>query len=67
MASYRTKDGHSVHIGSTVWGVNGQGPFTLVRPDSAPAGWVCAVSDDGEDIRLHAPEDISLYYNRDRR
>ncbi|MER5972816.1 hypothetical protein ABT112_24300 [Streptomyces sp. NPDC002055] len=67
MATYRTKDGHTVGLGSTVWSINGQGPFTLARPDSAPPGWVCAVSSDGEDIRLHDPKDIPLYYNRDRR
>lgn len=67
MATYRTHDGYTVRLGSTVWAVNGQGPFTLAMPDSAPPGWVCAVSRNGEDIRLHAPGDISLYYNRDRR
>ncbi|MGW5027324.1 hypothetical protein ACWEO9_21010, partial [Streptomyces albidoflavus] len=61
-SSYRTNDGHTVRIGSTVWGVNGQGPFTLVEPESAPEGWVSVVSADGEDWRLHAPEDIALYY-----
>ncbi|TDC63149.1 hypothetical protein [Streptomyces hainanensis] len=68
MATYRTKDGHTVRLGSTVWGINGQGPFTLSKPESsAPRGWVRAVSGDGEDSRLHAPEDISLYYNLVRR
>ncbi|MGW8756962.1 hypothetical protein ACWGNH_10975 [Streptomyces albidoflavus] len=42
--------------------MNGQGPFTLVEPESAPEGWVSVVSADGEDWRLHAPEDIALYY-----
>ncbi|MFC7468709.1 hypothetical protein ACFQVA_15910 [Actinomadura keratinilytica] len=42
--------------------MNGQGPFTLVKPESAPEGWVFVVSADGEDWRLHAPEDITLYY-----
>ncbi|MBQ0862278.1 hypothetical protein [Streptomyces sp. RK75] len=68
MATYRTKDGHTVGLGSTVWAINGQGPFTLAEPHhSAPLGWICAVSGDGEDIRLHGPEDISLYYNLVRR
>lgn len=66
-SSYRTKDGHTVGLGGTVWGVNGQGPFTLTKPDSAPSGWVCMVSADGEDVRLHAPEDVAIYYNRARR
>ncbi|MGA5430818.1 hypothetical protein [Streptomyces koyangensis] len=61
-SSYRTNDGGTVGIGSTVWGVNGQGPFTLVTPESAPEGWVSVVSTDGDDWRLHAPEDITLYY-----
>ncbi|MBL0800289.1 MULTISPECIES: hypothetical protein [Streptomyces] len=61
-SSYRTNDGGTVGIGSTVWGVNGQGPFTLVKPESAPEGWVFVVSADGEGWRLHAPEDITLYY-----
>ncbi|WP_030546692.1 hypothetical protein [Streptomyces albus] len=67
MASYRTKDGHTVGFGSTVYAINGDGPFILTPPDSAPPGWVSMVSADGEDIRLHAPEDVALYYNRDRR
>lgn len=68
MASkYRTKDGHTVSLGSTVWAINGDGPFTLTKPGSAPPGWVSMVSDDGEDMRLHAPEDVALYYNRSRR
>ncbi|MEV1011995.1 hypothetical protein [Streptomyces sp. NPDC049881] len=66
-STYRTKDGHTVRPGSTVWAINGQGPFTLTEPDSAPSGWVCAVSADGTDLRLHAPEDIALYYNLVRR
>ncbi|OLF05244.1 hypothetical protein BLA60_36930 [Actinophytocola xinjiangensis] len=67
MATYRTKDGHAVGLGATVWGINGQGPFILAAPDSAPPHWVCVVSVDGEDYRLHAPEDITLYYNVNRR
>lgn len=68
MASkYRTKDGHSVGLGSTVWAINGEGPFSLRKPDSAPRGWVHLVSDDGEDMRLHAPEDVGIYYNKVRR
>ncbi|MDT0265995.1 hypothetical protein RM844_06775 [Streptomyces sp. DSM 44915] len=64
--SFRTRDGHTVRFGSTVWAVNGTGPFTLVRPESAPAGWVAMVSDDGEEYRLHAPEDVPLYYTVNR-
>ncbi|SCE60357.1 hypothetical protein [Streptomyces sp. OspMP-M43] len=66
-ADFRTKDGHTVGLGSTVWSINGEGPFTLAKPGSAPSGWVCAVSADREDIRLHAPEDIGIYYNKVRR
>ncbi|GGV77173.1 MULTISPECIES: hypothetical protein [Streptomyces] len=66
-SSYRTKDGHTVGVGSTVWGVNGDGPFLLTQPGSAPPGWVCLVTLDGTDTRLHAPEDITLYYTRDPR
>ncbi|MER6826591.1 hypothetical protein ABT352_11440 [Streptosporangium sp. NPDC000563] len=66
-SSYRTKDGHTVGLGSTVWAINGQGPFKLTKPDSAPPGWVYMVSADGEDMRLHAPEDVAIYYNRNRR
>ncbi|MEW2556447.1 hypothetical protein AB0957_32585 [Streptomyces zhihengii] len=65
--TYRTKDGHTVRFGSTVWAINGTGPFTLTRPDSAPPDWVHMVSTDGQDIRLHAPEDVTLYYNLVRR
>ncbi|ARQ71529.1 hypothetical protein [Streptomyces marincola] len=61
-AKFRTKDGHTVRFGSTVWGVNRQGPFVLVKPDSAPRGWVHVVSLDGSEVRLHAPQDITLYY-----
>lgn len=39
-SSYRTNGGRTVYIGSTGWGVNGQVPFTLVEPESAPEGWV---------------------------
>ncbi|MBU7596409.1 hypothetical protein JGS22_001820 [Streptomyces sp. P38-E01] len=66
MKSYRTKDGHTVSFGSRVWAINGQGPFTLVKPTSAPPGWVCMVSNDGADQRLCAPGDVGIYYNRDR-
>lgn len=64
---YRTKDGHSVGLGSTVWAINGGGPFTLTKADSAPPGWIYLVSADGEDMRLHAPEDVGMYYNKVRR
>ncbi|MFD0431877.1 hypothetical protein ACFQ60_45955 [Streptomyces zhihengii] len=50
-----------------MWAINGTGPFTLTRPDSAPPDWVHMVSADGQDIRLHAPEDVTLYYNLVRR
>ncbi|MFD4175396.1 hypothetical protein [Streptomyces anulatus] len=66
-ANFRTKDGHTVGLGSTVWSINGDGPFTLAKPDSAPSGWVCMVSTDGETVRLHAPEDVGIYYNKVRR
>ncbi|MER5994816.1 hypothetical protein [Streptomyces viridosporus] len=47
--------------------MDGEGSFTLTKPDSAPSGWVCVVSADGEDVRLHAPEDVAIHYNRARR
>lgn len=53
-------------LGGTVWGGRGR----LLHPhesDSAPSGWVCVVSADGEDVRLHAPEDVAIHYNRARR
>lgn len=65
--TYRTKDGHTVRLGSTVWAVNGTGPFTLTAPGSAPPGWVLMVGADGEEMRLHAPEDVGIYYNLVRR
>lgn len=66
-SKYRTKDGHTVGLGSSVWAINGEGPFTLMKPDSAPPGWVYMVSADGADMRLAAPEDVAIYYNKVRR
>lgn len=64
---FRTKDGQSLGLGSTVWAIDGEGPFTLTETDSAPSGWIYAVSADGEEMRLHAPEDVGIYYNQTRR
>ncbi|GAA4138879.1 hypothetical protein [Actinomadura keratinilytica] len=65
MTKYRTRDGHKVTFGATVWAQNGTGPFTITEPGPAygspPKGWVLMIGADGEE-RLHAPEDISLYY-----
>nr|BFE31718.1 hypothetical protein GCM10010200_039690 [Actinomadura rugatobispora] len=65
MARYRTRDGHDVTIGARVWAQNGTGPFAITKPGTAygstPEGWVLMVGADGEE-RLHAPEDVSIYY-----
>ena len=67
MVEYRTRDGHIVHLGDTVYSMNGDGPFVLVAAEGAGEGWVWAVSPDDEELRLHAPEDITSYYNVVRR
>lgn len=62
MTTFRTKDGHTVGLGDTVWAVNGNGPYTLTEHEQR--GWVWL---EGDDERApHTAEDITRYYRRDR-
>ncbi|GAB2925192.1 hypothetical protein GCM10027280_10600 [Micromonospora polyrhachis] len=66
-STYRTKDGHSVRVGDQVWAQNGTGPFIITRPAGLKPGWVLLLHAGGDDDqRLHAPEDITIYYHRVR-
>ncbi|OKJ15679.1 hypothetical protein AMK19_05205 [Kitasatospora sp. CB01950] len=63
---FRTKDNRTVRFGDHVWAQNGEGPFVIT-------GWLpygdrshlqldLVGGGPSGSMRVHAPEDITLYY-----
>jgi hypothetical protein len=63
MASkFRTMDNRSVGFGDLVWSQNGDGPFRIAPLPRDGQGYFQLIEVGGPGVRIHAPEDITLYY-----